>query len=175
MVVKANHERGDEIKFLSEVGQRPKRFNLLDYAANAEQMRNLPEHGQTIHIKPESGMTQQLRYIQKIACAAAKVENALGPRQIELGLANSANVDSDPTIEIEILGPVCARIGYCVTLANLPEPDRIDRFDNPVFIQREPASPEKPERMFPRANQAPAIYKLPYLMSKSHLKMNHTL
>ena len=175
MVVEANHERGDEIEFLSEVGQRPKGLNLLDYAANAEQMRNLPEHGETVHIKAESGMTQQLGYIQEIARAAAKVEDALWPRQIELGLANSANVDSDPTIEIEILRPVCAGIGYCVTLANLPEPNRIDRFDNPLFIQREPASAEKPERMFPRANQALAIYKFPYLMSKSHLKMNHTL
>lgn len=120
-------------------------------------------------------MTQQLGYIQKIACTAAKVENAPGPRQIELGLANSANVDSDPAIEIEILRPVCSGIGYCVTLANLRESNRINRFDNPLLIQREPAGSEKPERMFPRANQAPAIYQLLYLMSKSHLKMNHTL
>lgn len=54
MVVEANHERGNEVEFLSEVGQRPKRFNLLDYATNTEQMRNLPEHRQTIHIKTES-------------------------------------------------------------------------------------------------------------------------
>jgi hypothetical protein len=29
--------------------------------------------------------------------------------------------------------------------------------------------------MFPRAGQTLAIYKLAYFMSKSHLKMNHTL
>jgi hypothetical protein len=29
--------------------------------------------------------------------------------------------------------------------------------------------------MFPRADQAPAIYKLAYFMSKSHLKKDHTL
>ena len=110
-------------------------------------------------------MTQQLGYVEEISCAAAKIENALGTRQIEFDLANSPNVDSDPTIEIEIFRPVCAGIGYRVTLANLRETNRIDRFDNPVFIQREPTSSEKSERMFPRADQAPAIYKLPYFMS----------
>jgi hypothetical protein len=29
--------------------------------------------------------------------------------------------------------------------------------------------------MFPRADQAPAIYKLSYFVSKSHLKIDHTL
>jgi hypothetical protein len=29
--------------------------------------------------------------------------------------------------------------------------------------------------MFPRADQAPAIYKLAYFMLKSHLKIDHTL
>ena len=120
-------------------------------------------------------MTQKLGYVQEISCAAAKVENTVGTRQIEFGLANSPDVDSDPTVEIEILRPVCAGIGYLVTLANLRETTRIDRFDDSGFIQREPASSEKPEGMFSRADQAPAIYKLPYLMSKSHLKRNHTL
>jgi hypothetical protein len=120
-------------------------------------------------------MTQQLGYVQEISCAAAKIENAPGTRQIEFGLANSADVDSDPTIKIKIFWPVRTGIGYCVMLANLRETNRIDRFNDPVFIQREPASSEKPERMFPRAEQASAIYQLPYFMSKSHLKIDHTL
>ena len=110
-------------------------------------------------------MTQQLRYVEEVSCTAAKIEDALGTRQIELDLANSPDVDSDPTVEIEIFRPVCAGIGYRVTLANLRETNRIDRFNDPVFIQRESASSEKPERMFPRADQAPAIYKLPNFMS----------
>src|SRR4029077_7375201 len=120
-------------------------------------------------------MTQELGYVQEISRAAAKIENAPGTRQIEFGLANSPDVYSDPTIEIEIFRPICAGICDRVTLANLRETNRIDRFDDPFFIQREPASSEKPERMFPRADQAPAIYQLPYFMSKSHLKIDHTL
>ena len=120
-------------------------------------------------------MTQQLGDIEEVSCAAAKIEDALGTRQIEFDLANSPDVDSDPAVEIKIFRPVCAGIGYRVTLANLRETNRIDGFDDPVFIQREPASSEKPEGMFPRADQAPAIYKLAYFMSKSHLKIDHTL
>lgn len=120
-------------------------------------------------------MTQQLRYVEKISCATAKIEDALGTRQIEFDLANSSNIDSDPTVEIEIFWPVCAGIGDRVTFANLRETNRIDCFDNPFFTKREPTSSEKPERMFPRAGEAPAIYKLAYFMSKSHLKKDHTL
>jgi hypothetical protein len=120
-------------------------------------------------------MTQQLSYVQKISCAAAEIEDALGTRQIEFDLANSPDIDSDPTVEIEIFRPVCAGICDFVTPANLSETLRIDRFDDPFFIQRQPASSEKPERMFPCADQAPAIYKLPNFMSKSHLKIDHTL
>jgi len=54
VIVKANHESRDEIEFLSKIGQRPKSFDSLDYTADAEQARNVPEHGQTVHIKTES-------------------------------------------------------------------------------------------------------------------------
>jgi hypothetical protein len=86
-----------------------------------------------------------------------------------------ADVDSDPTLEIEIFRPVCAGICDRVSLSNLLESNRIDCFDNPFFIQREPTGSEKSERVFPRADQAPAIYKLAYFMSKSHLKKDHSL
>jgi len=54
VIVKANHESRDEIEFLSKIGQRPKSFDSLDYTADPEQARNVPEHGQTVHIKTES-------------------------------------------------------------------------------------------------------------------------
>ena len=120
-------------------------------------------------------MTQQLGNVEEIACAAAEIEDALGARQIEFDLTNSPNVDSDPPIEIEIFRPVRAGICDRVSLANLLESNRIDCFDNPFFIQREPTGSEKSERMFPRADQAPAIHKLAYFVLKSHLKKDHTL
>ena len=120
-------------------------------------------------------MTQQLGNVEEIACAAAEIEDALRARQIEFDLTNSSNVDSDPPIEIEIFRPVRAGICDRVSLANLLESNRIDCFDNPFFIQREPTGSEKSERMFPCADQAPAIHKLAYFVLKSHLKKDHTL
>ena len=175
VVVEANHESRNEIEFLSKIGQRPKSFDSLNYTANAEQAGNVPEHGQTIHIQAESRMTEQLSYIEEISCTAAKIEDALGTGQIEFDLANSANVDSDPAVEIEIFRPVRAGIGYRVALANLFESNGIDCFNDPFFTHRKPAGSKKSERMFPRADQASTIYKLAYFMSKSHLKIDHTL
>ena len=175
VAVEANHESRNEIEFLSKIGQRPKSFDSLNYTANAEQARNVPEHGQTVHIQAESRMTEQLSYIEEISCTAAKIEDALGTGQIEFDLANSANVDSDPAVEIEIFRPVRAGIGYRVALANLLESNGIDCFDDPFFTQRESTVSEKSERMFPCADQTPTIHKLAYFMSKSHLKKDHTL
>jgi len=45
VVVEANHESRDEIKFLSKIVQRPKSFDLLNYTADPKQTRNFPEHG----------------------------------------------------------------------------------------------------------------------------------
>ena len=36
VVVEANHESCDEIKFLPKIGQRPKSFDSLDYTADPE-------------------------------------------------------------------------------------------------------------------------------------------
>src|SRR5947199_10798855 len=105
-------------------------------------------------------MTQQLGYVEEISRAAAKIENPLGTSQIEFDLANSSNIDSDPPVEIKIFRPVCAGICDRVSLANLLESNRVDCFDNPCFIERESTSSEKSGRMFPRATQTTAVYKL---------------
>lgn len=120
-------------------------------------------------------MAEQLGYVEEISRAAAQIENAPGTGQVELGLTNSPNVDSDPTVQIQIFWPVRARIGHSVTLTNFGETNRIDGFDNPLLVQRKPPSPEKPERMFSRAGEAATVYELSYFVSKSHLKIDHTL
>src|SRR6266403_1956226 len=120
VVVEANHERGNDIELLSETRQGAKRLDLLNDAADTEQARDFPEHWQAIHVEADSGMTEELRDVEKVSCAAAQIENALGTRHVEFKLANPPDVDSDPTIEIEIFRPVRAGICYGVPLANLP-------------------------------------------------------
>ena len=137
MIVEANHERGDDIEFLTEVWERTKRFDSPNDAADTEQACDFPEHCQAIHVEANSGMTEELRDVQKISCAAAQIENALGTRHVEFKLASPPDVDSDPTIEIEIFRPVRARICHGVSPANLLEASRIDCLDDPLCLQLE--------------------------------------
>src|SRR5882724_2654927 len=137
VVVKANHERGNDVEFLSETRQRTKRLDLLNDAADTKQTRDFPEHWQAIHVEANSGMTEELRDVKKVSCAAAQIENALWTRHVEFKLANPPDVNSDPTIEIEIFRPVRAGVFYDVPLANLSEASRIDCLDDPLCFQLE--------------------------------------
>src|SRR5258707_1772579 len=137
VIVEANHESGNDVEFLSETRQGTKGLDLLNDAADTEQARNFPEHCHTIDVEANSGMTEELRDVEKVPCAAAQIENALGTRHVEFKLANPPDVNSDPTVEIEIFRPVRAGFCYGVSLANLPEASRIDCFDDPLCFQLE--------------------------------------
>ena len=175
MFVKADHESSDEIEFSSELGERPKRFNSLDYAMDTEKSRNFAEHGQPVYIETKSGMTEQLRNVEEVSCAAAEIQNPFRSRQIELKVADPADIDFNPTLQIEIFRPVRAGICDCVLPTNLLEPSWVDCFDHPFCIKREAISSQQPERMFSRAGEATAIYKLSYFVAKSHLTIDHSL
>ncbi len=175
MIVKANHEGSDEIEFLSKVGERTESLDSLDYAVNTQESRNFPEHRQAIDIKAKSGMTEQLRNVEEVSCSAAEVQNPLRSRQIEFERANPADVNSDPTLKIEIFRPVRAGICDSISLTNLIETSWIDCFDHPFCIKREAIGSQQPERMFSRAGQAPAIYQFSNFVAKSHLKIDHSL
>ena len=102
-------------------------------------------------------MTQQLGYVEEIPRAAAKIENVLRTRQIEFDLANPADVNFDPAVEVEIFWPVCAWVFDGVSLANLLEADWIDCFDDPFCIERESPRSQQSEGMLSCAGQASAI------------------
>lgn len=158
MIVKANHEGSDEIEFLSKVGERTESLDSLDYALNTQESRNFPEHRHAIDIKAKSGMTEQLRNVEEVTRAASEIQNPLRSRQVEFELANPADIDFDPTFEIEIFWPV--RTGICdsISLTNLLETSRIDCFNDPFCIKREAIRSQQSERMLSRAGQALAIY-----------------
>jgi hypothetical protein len=137
MIVEANHERGNDIEFLTEVWERTKRLDLLNDAADTEEACDFPEHWQAIHVEANSGMTEELRNVEKVSSAAAQIENALGTRHVEFKLANPPDVNSDPTIEIEIFRPVRAGICYGVSPVNLLEASRIECLDDPLCLQLE--------------------------------------
>jgi hypothetical protein len=113
-------------------------------------------------------MTEKLRDIEKISCAAAQIENLLGTRQVELKLANPADINSDPAIEIEIFRPIRAGICYDVSPANLLETSRINCLDDTLCLEQEAVRSQQPERMFSCAGQALAVDQFSYFMAKLH-------
>jgi hypothetical protein len=103
-------------------------------------------------------MTEQLRNVEEVSRTASEIQNPLRSRQIEFKLANSADIDFDPTLKIEIFWPIRAGICDSIPLTNLLETSRIDCFNDPFCIKREAIRSQQSERMLSRAGQALAIY-----------------
>src|SRR5207248_2463377 len=100
-----------------------------------------------IQIETKSFMPEQLRDMQKISGATAKIENALWPRQIEFNFANAANVNVNPAVKIEIFRPVFAWIFDGVALADLLKIGTINCFNNSTGLEWNPGSVKKPAGM----------------------------
>ena len=152
VIVEANHERGNDIEFLTEVREWTKRLDSLNDAADTEQARDFPKHRQAIHVEADSGVTEELRDVEKVSCAAAQIENPLRTCQVEFKLANPSDVNSDPAVEIEIFRPVRAGICYGVSPANLLETSRVNCLDDALCLQLKAVGAEQSERMFSRAS-----------------------
>ena len=179
MTIEADQERSDQVKFSHGVGQRIKGVDLPDHTAHAEQSRKVAKHGEFIQIEPEPLVPEQLSDVKEVSCTAAKIENSLRAHQIDFDLANPANVDADPSLEIQKFGPVLGGTFNSVTLANLLETLGIDRFDYSLRLQSKTVRPKKSERVPSCADQGFAIYKLPKFMRKflesSHWSIDHSL
>ena len=182
MIVEANHEGGDQIEFLSEIGERTESLDSLDHASNSEQSRNLAKHRHTIHVEADPAMAQQLSDVEKISHSAANIEDLFRARQIELDLANPADVDIDPSFEIKKFGPVSAGTLDGVPLANLLETLAVDRFDHSLRREGKTVHLKKPERVPSGAGQSSAIHKFLKFMGKffdsmanSHRTIDHSL
>src|SRR5207247_10187016 len=93
-------------------------------------------------------MPKQLRDMQKISGATAKIENALWPRQIEFNFANAANIDLNPALKIQIFRPVFAWIFHGIALANLLKIGHINCSNNSSGLEWNPRSVKKSARMF---------------------------
>jgi len=157
VIVEADHEGGNEIELLAEAREWMKSLNPLNHTSDPEQFCDFPEHWQSIHVEPDSGMTEELRDVQKVSRAAAQIENLLGTRQVEFELADPPDVHFDPTIEIEILRPVRAGICHGVSATDLIETSWINCLDNAPCLQREAVRAYQPKGTFSRARQALAI------------------
>ena len=174
VVVEANHKGGDEIEFSSEIGKGMKSADSLDHPTDAEETGDFCEHGHAVQVQTKSGMPERLGDVEEVSRAAAKVENALPARKIELDVTNAANVDGNPAVEIEIFPPILGGIVDRVPLANLLESHRVDGFNNALRRERKSLCPNRSERVPSRAGQSLAAQKLFYLVAESHTTPSST-
>ena len=178
MTIEADQERSDEIEF-PEIGQGIESFDFQDHPAQIEQACEVVKHRQLIQIEAEPLVTEQLSDVKEISRTAAEIENSLRAHEIDFNLANAANVDADPSFEIQIFRPVLGGTFNSVTLADLLESTGIDRFDHSLRLQTKTLRTKKSERVPSCAGPAFAIYEFPKFMGKfpesSHLRIDHSL
>src|SRR5215472_7977218 len=119
-------------------------------------------------------MAEQLSDAEEISRAAAKIQYLLRAQQIQLDLTNTAEVNRDPPVKVQIFRPICAWILYRIPATNLLEPCGINRFDNPPGLKRKSISPKKSERVFSCARQSATVEQFLDLVAKSHSRIDHT-
>lgn len=178
MTIEADQECSDEIEF-SKIGQGIESFDFPDHSTHAEQARKVAKHGELIQIESEPFVSEQLSDVQEISCTAAEIQNSLRAHQIDFDFANPANVDANPSFEIQIFGPVLGGTFNGVTLPDPLETLGIDRFDYSLRLQTKTVRQKKSQRMPSCTSEAFAIYQLMKFMGKflepSHWKIDHSL
>jgi hypothetical protein len=117
----------DYIELRAEIGQGLERLDTPDFAPHPEELNHLREAGLFIQIQSENVVAEILADVEEIASAAADVENALPPAQIETQIPNAAEIDFHPPFQVEVFGPRIAWIFHGVALVNLPELLWVDR------------------------------------------------
>jgi len=170
VIVKTNHESGDDVEFVSQIGQRHERLHAPDHTSHSQQARAFGEHGKIIEIKADDFVSEQLCDVSEVPGATAEIENAFARDNIELDVADAANVDVDPTGKIEIFRPVFARIVDCVAFINLFEFLAIDRVDDCVRFEFYGNAPreDKTTEVASGAAEGAAAGQFRYFVGKAH-------
>ena len=178
VIVKTNHESGDEVEFFSQIGQWDERLHAPDHASHPQHPRAFAEHGKIVEIKADDFVSEQLRDVGEVPGAAAEIENAFFARdKIEFDVADAANVDVDPTGKIEIFRPIFARIVDRVAVMNLLELLAIDRVDDCVRFELDGNAPSEDEttEMASGAAEGTAAGQFRYFVGKAHGLFQDTL
>ena len=154
VIVKANHECGNEVEFFAEIGQGNEWLNAPGHTRHAEQSCDVAEHRHLIDVEADGVVAEQPRDVGEVAGAAAEIENAFWRGSIEIDSTHPANVDADPTVEIEIFGPILAGIIDRVSPSNLVELVAIDGLNYALGLEWKSRRMQGSAQMTPRAGEA---------------------
>jgi hypothetical protein len=147
--VKANAVRGHEIEFPAEIGQGSLSLNSTDDARNIEQGSRRAEKRLVISVEAENVVAEIFANVEKVAGAAAKIDNPHWRRAIEPKVLGALDIDLDPVNNIfEAVDPRRAwPIG--ILLPQLLELCALECFQNALFVDGMRSATE----MFERAGE----------------------
>ena len=91
---------GDKIEFLAEIGQRCLWVDSRDDAANVKELGCAAEERFLVRVEAESLVTEEPAEVEKIARAAAKIENIQWRAAVEPKILGALNVDPDPVTSV---------------------------------------------------------------------------
>ncbi len=111
VTVESDGESGDPIEFAAEIGQRFEGFDPPDFSFETEKIDQVAEKRERSGIQTETTMAEPPADEQKESGAAAKIENLLGRRAIELQILHAFDVGFEPILDIGVLGLVRGGIG----------------------------------------------------------------
>src|SRR5256884_9400880 len=99
-----------EIKFLSELRQGRLRIDPGDRVANIEEFGRAPEKRFVVWVEAESLVAEEPTEVEKIARAAAKIENIQWRAAVEPKILDALNIDTDPVVCV-FVGVDLSRVG----------------------------------------------------------------
>ena len=143
MTVEANHVGRDHIEFRAEIGQGLECLDAPDFALHSEELNHFREAGLLVQIQSENVVAEILVDVEEIAGAAADIEDALAPAQVETQIPHPPQIDFHPEFQVEIFGPGIARVSHGMPLIDLPELLGIDGLRDAGGIESKRRAAEK--------------------------------
>ena len=134
--MEADAMRGDEVEFFSQIGEGDSGIDARDDAAHIQQCRGPMEERLPRSVQPQTLVTQRLADIEKVARAAAQIENTQRRAAIEPKILRPFDIDCHPVggvieaVNLQRLWPGLIKFGQ------LSPRRRIEPIEKPLRIHR---------------------------------------
>ena len=130
--MEADAMRGDEVEFLSQIGEGDSGIDARDDAAHIQQCRGPVEERLPRSVQPQTLVTQRLTDIEKVARAAAQIENTQRRAAIEPKILRPFDIDCHPVGGV--IEPVNRIRAGWTKFAQLSPRRRIEPIEKPLRI-----------------------------------------
>src|ERR1700730_788701 len=131
-----DYKCGDEVEFFSQIGEGDSGIDARDDAAHIQQCRGSVEERLPRSVQPQSLVPQTVTDVEKVARAAAQIENTQRRAAIEPKILRPFDIDCHPVGCV--IGPVNFQRLWpgWIKFAQLSPRHRIEPIEKPLRIHR---------------------------------------